>query len=115
MKKALKYLLLIFVGLNLLIILSGKTWMYKAISITYFKGHSSSYIHDYIHFPANTIESGKHQEWLVSSNYNKANLPPFIQDLNDSLETTAFMVIQNDSNSFAHQNLHCKFKENRKG
>lgn len=97
MKKALKYLLLIFIGLNLLIVLSGKTWMYKAISITYLKGYTSSYIHDYIHFPANIIESGKHQEWLVSANYNKANLPQFIQDLNDSLETTAFMVIQNDS------------------
>ncbi len=97
MKKALKYILLIFVVLNLMIVLSGKTWMYQAISITYLKGHASSYIHDYIYFPANTIESGKHQEWLVSSNYNKANLPQFIQDLNDSLETTVFMVIKNDS------------------
>lgn len=97
MKKALKYLLLIFIGLNLLIVLSGKTWMYKAISITYLKGHTSSYIHDYIHFPANIIESGEHQEWFISSKYNNAELPQFIQDLNDSLETTVFMVIQNDS------------------
>lgn len=97
MKKTLKYLLLTFVGLNLLIVLSGKTWIYRAISITYLKGYSSSYIHDYINFPASTIENGEHQEWVVSSNYNKANLPQFIQDLNDSLETTVFMVIQNDS------------------
>ena len=97
MNKTLKYLLLSFVGLNLLIVLSGKTWMYRAISITYLKGYSSSYIHDYIYFPASTIENGEHQEWVVSSNYNKANLPQFIQDLNDSLETTVFMVIQNDS------------------
>ena len=82
MKKALKYLLLIFIGLNLLIVLSGKTWMYKAISITYLKGHTSSYIHDYIHFPANIIESGEHQEWFISSKYNNAELPQFIQDLN---------------------------------
>ena len=97
MKKVLKYLLLIFIGLNLLIVLSGKTWMYKAISITYLKGHTSSYIHDYIHFPANIIESGEHQEWFISSKYNNAELPQFIKDLNDSLETTVFMVIQNDS------------------
>ena len=97
MKKVLKYILLIFVVLNLLIVLSGKTWMYKAISITYLKGHTSSYIHDYIHFPANIIESGEHQEWFISSKYNSAELPQFIQDLNDSLETTVFMVIQNDS------------------
>ena len=97
MKKTLKYLLLSFIGLNLLIVLSGKTWMYRAISITYLKGYSSSYIHDYIYFPASTIENGEHQEWAVSSKYNKANLPQFIQNLNDSLETTVFMVIQNDS------------------
>ena len=97
MKKVLKYLLLIFIGLNLLIVLSGKNWMYKAISITYLKGHTSSYIHDYIHFPANIIESGEHQEWFISSKYNSAELPQFIQDLNDSLATTVFMVIQNDS------------------
>ena len=72
MKKILKYLLIIFVILNLLIIISGKSWMYKAISITYLKGHTSSYIHDFIHFPANTIEAGEHQEWATADNYNKA-------------------------------------------
>lgn len=71
--------------------------MYKAIAITYLKGHTSSYIHDYIHFPSKSIENSEHQEWLVSSNYNNAKLPQFIEALNDSLETTAFMVIQNDS------------------
>lgn len=97
MKKTLKYLFLIFIGLNLIIVLSGKTWLYKAVFITYAKGYTSSYIDDYIHFPSKKIESGKHQEWLISSKYNKANLPHFIQELNDSLQTTAFIVIQNDS------------------
>lgn len=102
MNKTLKYILLVFVFLNLLIIISGKTWMYKAISVTYLKGHTSSYIHDYIFFPSNTIETGEHQEWLISSKYNKEDttsmeLPQFIQELNDSLETTAFMVVKNDS------------------
>ena len=87
----------IFIGLNLLIIFSGKSWLYKAVSITYAKGHASSYIHDYIHFPSNKIEEGEHQEWLISSKYNKAKLPSFIKELNDSLQTTAFIVIQNDS------------------
>ena len=66
MKKALKYILAIFVILNFLIILSGKSWLYKAVSVTYLKGHTSSYIDDYIHFPSNTIKNGNHQEWLVS-------------------------------------------------
>lgn len=96
-------MLIVFVVLNLLIILSGKTWMYKAISVTYLKGYTSSYIHDYSFFPSTTIQDGEHQEWLISSKYNAMNditsmeLPQFIQELNDSLETTAFMVVKNDS------------------
>ena len=74
MKKILKYLLIIFVALNLLILISGKSWMYKAISITYLKGHTSSYIHDYVHFPANTVENGEHQEWPISFDYNNTDL-----------------------------------------
>ena len=97
MKKVLKYLLIIFVAINLLILISGKSWMYKAISITYLKGHTSSYIHDYVHFPANTVENGEHQEWPISSDYNNTDLPDFIKEVNNSLETTAFMVIINDS------------------
>jgi len=97
MKKLLKYIFIIFVLLNLLLVISGKTWIYKAISITYLKGHTSSYIHDYVHFPTNVVENGEHQKWLVSTDYNKADLPDFIKEVNDKLETTAFMVIQNDS------------------
>ena len=97
MKKGLKYLLIIFVLLNLLIVLSGKSWLYKAISITYLKGYSSSYIDDFVHFPANTIETGTHQEWGISSNYNKVELPEFINKVNEELETVAFMVIKSDS------------------
>ena len=66
MKKILEYFLFIFISINLLIIFSGKTWIYKAISITYLKGHTSSYIHDFVYFTANTIKAGKHQEWLTA-------------------------------------------------
>ena len=66
MKKTLKYLLIIFVAINLLILVSGKSWMYKAISITYLKGYTSSYIDDFVHFPANTIGVGSHQEWAIA-------------------------------------------------
>ena len=97
MKKILKYLLFIFIAINLLILISGKSWIYKAISITYLKGHTSSYIHDFVHFPANTIEAGEHQKWLTSKDYNKANLPEFIKPINKELETVAFLVIINDS------------------
>ena len=97
MKKVFKYLLVIFVLINLLIVLSGKLWLYKGIAITYLRGYTSAYIDDFVYFPANTIKAGKHQEWLISKNYNKAKLPEFINVVNTELETVAFMVIKNDS------------------
>ena len=97
MKKIVKYLLFIIIAINLLILISGKSWIYKAISITYLKGHTSSYIHDFVHFPANTIEAGTYEEWLIAKDYNKVNLPEFIKPTNKELETVAFLVIINDS------------------
>ncbi|MDA1009543.1 MAG: serine hydrolase, partial [Bacteroidetes bacterium] len=97
MKKVFKYLVIIFVLINLLIVLSGKLWLYKGIAITYLRGYTSAYIDDFVYFPANTIKAGKHQEWLISKNYNQAKLPEFINVVNTELETVAFMVIKNDS------------------
>jgi len=100
MGKVLKYFLLVFISLNLIILVSGRSWLYKGISITYLKGYTSSYINDFIYMPAKTIKSGKHQEWVTANNYNKAELPDFINAVNESMETVAFMVIIKDSIRF---------------
>ena len=50
-----------------------------------------------MYFPYNKINAGKHQEWLVSKNYNNLQAPNFLGDLNTALESTAFIIIQNDS------------------
>tara|TARA_B100001758_G_C18411762_1_gene616290 strand:- start:802 stop:1974 length:1173 start_codon:yes stop_codon:yes gene_type:complete len=97
LKKAFKYLLFGFLLVNLLIFFNNQTWIYKAINITYLKGYASSYINDFVYFPSDTIKAGKHQKWLISKNYNVAKSPEFINSLNKSLETVAFMIIKNDS------------------
>ena len=97
MKKTGKYFLFIFIFLNILILFAEKYWIYKAISTTYLKGHTSSYINDFVYFPSKIIDKGKHQEWLISKNYNKITLPEFIKSINKELETTAFLIIMNDS------------------
>ena len=97
MKKTLKYLLIFIVLLNLIIIISGKTWLYKAISITYFKGYTSSYIEDFSYFPSNEIDKGTHQPWLEAKDYNKKNIPDFLKDINEKFGTVAYLIIQNDS------------------
>lgn len=100
MKKSVLYVLGIFIFLHTLLFFTGKTWLYKAFFITYMKGYSSAYIHDFIYFNNDTISSFKHQPWLVSSNYNTQSVPNSFFRLNDSLETVAFLIIQNDSIKF---------------
>ena len=97
MKRLLKILATLLVLLNLLVVLSGKTWIYKALSITYLKGEVSSYIHDFVHFPYHTVHADDHQKWALANDYNKAKIPAFAQAVNEELETVAFLVIQNDS------------------
>ena len=86
-----------FLTINLLVFLSGKKWLYKGVAITYLKGYTSSYIDDFIYFPANTIATGEHQKWLISEKYNLKSPPSFIKKINEELETVAFMIIKNDS------------------
>ena len=97
MNKLFKLALFVIIIANLFIILSGKNWLYKGIAITYLKGYTSSYIDDFIYFPHKKIEVGAHQPWKISKKYNKSKLPKFLHNLNDSLETTALMIIINDS------------------
>ena len=100
MKRFFKLLFIVFLCINLFIILSGRSWLYKAISITYLKGHTSSYINDFVHFPSNKINAGKSQDWLISKNYNKQTAPKKLTLLNKKLETVAFMIVVDDSIRF---------------
>ena len=102
MKKIIKYFFSLLVCVNLIVFLTGKEWLYKGVNITYLRGYVSSYIDDFVYFSADTIKAGKHQEWLVSNDYNKSILPEFINTTNKKLETVAFLVIQNDS--IKHEN-----------
>lgn len=97
MKTLVKFLLIIFVLINLVILISGKSWLYKAISITYLKGYNSSYIDDFVYFESNDVLSGEQEDWLISKSYNKINLTRKLIDLNSDNQSVAFLIIINDS------------------
>ena len=97
MKKIIKFLLFVLVLVNLAILISGKTWLYKAVSVTYLKGYNSAYIDDFIHFESNDVKAGEKHNWLVSKSYNKTVLPKNLVDLHSDNQSVAFLVIINDS------------------
>jgi CubicO group peptidase (beta-lactamase class C family) len=98
MKKSgwLKKVLFVFLGIvvlvNLVLVLTGKTFIYKAVY------YNLAGIDDYKIFPQRIItKSSKPQEWPNSSSYNKDKLTDSFRRTLDSLETIAFLIIKNDS------------------
>lgn len=97
LKKIGKWILILIVLLNILIIITGKTYLYKGIANTYLKGRSGPSIFEYKIFENREIKAGNFQPWQTGSNYNKKIIPE--KSLSDfaRLQTVAFLVIKNDS------------------
>lgn len=92
-----KWLLILLVVLNIIIIVSDKTYLYKGIANTYLKGNSGPSIYEYEIFENREIKAGNYQAWNNSVNYNAKTLSQEQTENFKRLETIAFMVIKNDS------------------
>lgn len=92
-----KWLLVILVVLNILILVSGRTYLYKAIANTYFKGRSGPAIDESLIFSNRIVKTAAHQPWKQALDYNKQQLPEGFKAKITDLQPVAFMVIKNDS------------------
>lgn len=96
LRKIFKYigiiLLLFILGLNAYVLVSGKTFFYKAL-VYNFAG-----VDDYKIFDNRTIhKSDTPQPWPLSTKFNQIKLSGELQKTLDSLQTFAFLVVKNDS------------------
>jgi CubicO group peptidase (beta-lactamase class C family) len=86
----------VFLILNILLVSTGNSHLYKGLSLTYLKGKSGPTIYDQDYFPSDTVFKSKN-EFSFFKNKENYNLPkPFITYL-DSLETSSFIIVKNDS------------------
>lgn len=97
LKFIIKWLLILLVLANLLIILSGRTYLYKGLANTYFKGRVTADIDEYLIFDNNIIKAGAHREWALSRRYNKGSIDPSIRKDMERMKTIGYMILQNDS------------------
>ena len=72
-------------------------YLIKAIKIGYLKGHTTAFLSDYIHFDNDIIEAGDYQPWPISDSYNSKNESEKLIELNNTKQTTSYLIIQNDS------------------
>lgn len=101
MKKFLKrtgyFLLFVLIAANLFIIISGRTYLYKGVWNTYFKGRSGPSPHEYDIFANRELQTGTPQPWPMSVKYNSKVIPPDLAEKMNAISTGAFIVIQHDS------------------
>jgi CubicO group peptidase (beta-lactamase class C family) len=91
MKKALVFPFSLLIIINLIIVISGNTYLYKTIIFT------NPDVDDYKIFDNREIKTGLAQAWPLSKKYNKKDLPDSLHFALTKYESTAFLIIQNDS------------------
>lgn len=99
--KRLKKIGLWFLGilavLNLLIIVTGHTYLYKGIWNTYLKGRSGPAVDESAIFENRMVTAGTPQPWPVAKDCNKTAIPAESLKKIQSIETGSFLIIQHDS------------------
>lgn len=77
--------------LNLWLVVSGRTWVYKALVYNYVG------IDDHDIFNQRSVAVGKPRPWPVSQQYNRIAIDQSASDKLQSLQSIAFLVIHRDS------------------
>jgi len=112
LKKIGKWFLIILVVLNLAIIFTGKTYLYKGIYNTYLQGRSGPALVEYDIFYNREVKAGTEQKWNYSKLFNSQKIPEaHLKNFTD-LKTVSFLVIKNDS--IVHEQYWDGFNEDSK-
>jgi len=90
-------LLFLFISANAYLLLSGKTYVYKAVKIGYLRGHNTATIEDVQFFDTRVIASENGEQWPEASDYNKKEINKELRARLEKNESIAFTVIQGDS------------------
>lgn len=97
LKKIGKWFLIILIVLNLAIIFSGRTYIYKGVANTYLKGRPGPSIDEYKIFENREVKNGNYLPWKKAVKNNTATIPAALETKFAELKTAAFVVIKNDS------------------
>jgi CubicO group peptidase (beta-lactamase class C family) len=83
---------------NAFILISGRTYLYKGIWMTYLSGYSGPTIYDLDKFPKRKVARfGRVEPWMPAKNYTTTTTIADFENYNQSLGSKAFIVFQGDS------------------
>jgi CubicO group peptidase (beta-lactamase class C family) len=100
-KKTLKWLLIVVVVLLVLangfILITGRTYIYKAVASTYLVGKTGPGILDLDYFPKREVSNATPQAWPLKPQYGTAELTQKHHEIIDGYKTTSFLIFHRDS------------------
>lgn len=98
LKKTLKFLIIFFGLIILLLYITDTDYLLKAVRTIYLKGHTTAYLEDYKEFDNQAVEaSDAPQQWPIHIDYNKAKVTDRLDQANKDWGTIAYVIIKNDS------------------
>lgn len=101
LRKILKFIsafvLSLIILINLIILLSGRIYLYKGLWNTYLSGRSGPSATEYLIFENRKVEAKKPAPLTKSKFYNTAKIPSEIESHLDEFDAHAFVIIKNDS------------------
>ncbi|MFK7781731.1 serine hydrolase domain-containing protein [Psychroserpens sp.] len=113
LKKLLKFLIIFFGLLIVVLYITDTDYLIKAVRTIYMKGHTTAFLEDYKEFDNQTIEaSDKPQPWVNHKDYNSVQETDILKKANQDWGTIAYVIIKNDS--IWYENYYDGFDENSK-
>jgi len=104
-RKSLWVLLICLIGFNAWILISGKTFFYKALYYNF------ANVDDYKVFDNRIIKKSiTPQPWPLANNYNQVSVPSKLQSTLEQHESVAFLILKNDS--LVHEQYWNNYNEN---
>ena len=98
MQKILKWVVIVFSLLIVLIYVFNIEYVLKGIRVTYLTGNNTAFLSDYEYFDNRAIDaSAVAQPWPEHKKYNNISETEKLKTINREMETKAFLVIKNDS------------------
>ena len=97
LRKFFIWLFLPLSGIILLMYILDIDYILKAVRVTYLNGYKTAFLDDYKYFDNRIIENGTVQPWNIHIDYNKVQATQKLEETHKELQTTAFLIIKNDS------------------
>lgn len=97
-KKLLKFLILFFGLLIIILYITDTDYLIKAVRTIYLKGHTTAFLEDYKEFDNQSIAASENpQPWPNHVDYNSVEATETLKKANKDWGTIAYVIIKNDS------------------